>query len=230
MKQPGEHSFHFEGLEPGTVIHFADIKEIPAFEDLLVPLINPEYNPFLWAARSNIRDLVRPPTFNGTIRDVTLTAMQDPYARLLDANDRGWHFQKGGVGGRNAERKQEVLDQVLDRYYGFIFDAEAHSSSPGLRGRIGAEVWYYPVAQQLNRARSIAKHYVTEDGENHIDFINNDKRHNDGNRTGETVRRLVTKPLYDKEHFAAAHETSKAIGFTVLAEAMRHAIRTPMQN
>ncbi|MES2971628.1 MAG: hypothetical protein V4702_04870 [Patescibacteria group bacterium] len=218
-----------EGLNPGDVIGFADMPELMAFEDLLAPLVDPLSNAVLWQTRPKLSDLLRPPTFNGTIRDITLTAMDEPYERLLDAKDRGWTMPRPSG---SFERTQLGFEQKVNRYLGFIFDAEAYSSGTGVKGRIAAELWYYPLPQLLKKAGSITVYTaVTKNGDvsTYTSVAKKDSYKTLKNR-GEAIRRVVTKPRLDAERFLAAHDVACAIGFSVLRDAMRAVISTPMRD
>lgn len=215
-----------EGLNPGDVISFADMRELMDFEELLAPLVDPKANLELWQARPKIGNLLRPPNYNGTPRDITLTTMSDPYDRLLDARERGWQFShKGKIG---AERTEP--ESVRGKYIGFIFDAEAHSTDFRKRGRISAELWYYPTSRAIHKAGTKASSYITKDGEKHQYLRSKDSSFSKGASVGESIRRVVTRPKYDKERFAAAHDTSRSVGFIILAQAMRQAVTTPMRD
>jgi hypothetical protein len=47
-----------EELQPGDVIHFADITELTAFEDMIADAVDPKHDPELWAARPKLLDLI----------------------------------------------------------------------------------------------------------------------------------------------------------------------------
>lgn len=99
------------GLRAGSVIEFADITELPSFEDQIAAEIDPEMTAGqadVWAGRIAIQDLIRPSKFNGRIADVALHVLDNPYVRLVTAQDRGVTFTKrGGVGGGLTRLKIE---------------------------------------------------------------------------------------------------------------------------
>lgn len=214
-------------LQPGEVIRFADMRELVLFEDLLAPLVDPLANVRLWEGRKQLGDILRPSKFYGTIRDITLEVMANPYEKLLDANERGWTFS-GSTG--NKARTQEGAELIIERYLGFTFDAEAHSSNPSFRGRIGAELWYFPSSHQLVKAGSVVGFNVLKNGEMSPRVLRNDSRKSRGNHTGEAIRRVVTKPHYDRKNFEAAYDNSRSIGFAVLRESMINAVSIPMKD
>lgn len=118
-------------MKPGDAIRLDDIAQLPAFEDMLALHIHPtmtatEYA--AWVGRVQLRDLIRPPKFNGTIADVELVLMDEPYARLLDARERGWHIARG----RNYRHTAPEI--IVESFRGFTFLADAKSSGKGQCG------------------------------------------------------------------------------------------------
>jgi hypothetical protein len=100
---------------PGTVVELSDITELAAFETCVAYNIDPDMVPSAreaWEARPHVRDLIRPPKFNGTIASIALEVMADPYERLLDAKERGWRTPASK--GRNERR----IEQLRWLYYG----------------------------------------------------------------------------------------------------------------
>jgi hypothetical protein len=63
--------YQLNELTSGDVIEFADINELVAFEDMVAQAIDPTCAK-AWASRRHLRDLIRPPKFNGTIADIKL--------------------------------------------------------------------------------------------------------------------------------------------------------------
>ena len=204
-----------EDLQPGDVIRFADITELTAFEDIIAGGVESKHDPELWAARPNLRDLIRPPKFNGTIADIKLTVMADPYERLLDAPKRGWKngYARGTILGKKHELSSSFAANLIPRYRGFILTADAKSSGRGTIGQIQAELWYFPLTPQSNKA-----------GENYraVNRFRDDY--------GDTIKRIVTKPNFEAGRFASADAASRTIGFNQLREAMSRPISTPMRN
>jgi hypothetical protein len=182
-------------LKPGTVIELADSTQLSAFEDLIAQSVDPNYNPDFWLARPKLRDLIRPPKFNGTIANIKLEVIGEPYERLLDARERGWQL---GKGPGKFELSGESAQSRIEKYKGFSFTADAKSSGRGVIGQIQAELFYYPVYDRPER------HYDKE---------------------GKGVTRILTKPKIERERFIQLDETSRRIGFEVLKEAMKHPMR-----
>lgn len=217
-------------LNPGNVFRFANMHELVAFEDLLAPIVDPIADVLVWQARPNLIDLLRPRDFIGTIRGITLTSMHEPYKRLLDARERGWKMKRGIS---CLERTQTGSEQFIDQYLGFVFDAEARSTNPALRGRVAAELWYYEMPKKLVKAGTvITSSNRVKNGELHksTSISGRDSYTSRSGKMGEEIRRVVTRPAYNKGEFEQAQFASKAIGFAVLASAMRNAISTPMRN
>jgi len=126
-------------LQPGSVIEIANMFELAAFEDLVASDIDPTYDPVMWATRIALKDLIRPPKFYGTIEDIKLEVMAEPYERLQDAKKRGWQLGPGNFG-----RKSENDKDAGQHYHGFVLTGTPKSSRPGQLGQIQAELWYYP--------------------------------------------------------------------------------------
>ncbi len=215
-------------LVPGDVIEFADIRELTAFEDLIAAEVDPKHKPEVWAARAKLRDLIRPPDFNGTIADIKLVVMADPYERLLDAKDRGL---KPGSG--NHVLSSELVESQKANYRGFILTATPISSRPGNLGQIQAELWYFPVPPSLEKAGK-TRHgsYKLKSGEviGYTATSRNDYIKRKNHQEGKAINRVVTQPRIERELFIQAHETSRRIGFDVLRQAMMQLISTPMRD
>lgn len=214
-------------LVHGDVIEFADIRELAAFEDLIAAEVDPKHEPEVWAARSKLRDLIRPPHFNGTIADIKLVVMADPYERLLDAKERGL---KPGSG--NYVLSSELAKSLIPRYRGFILTATPKSSRPGEFGQIQAELCYFPVPPSLEKAGRTQHHsYKLKSGDviRYTTTLRNDYIKRNNNQEGKAINRVVTQARIERELFIQAHEESRRIGFDVLRKAMMHPISTPMR-
>src|SRR5665213_3419532 len=135
-------------LQPGSVITFADTTELHAFEDLIAPFVDPDYDAEFWATRPPLKGLVRPDDFNGPMADVRLEVMADPYACLLDSRQRGWQFNGGTAsnfvrGGSSGQWQQ-------GQYLGFIFRADAYTSGKKEPvSEIQAEIYYAPMPRSV---------------------------------------------------------------------------------
>lgn len=199
-----------ESLQPGDVIEFADITELPAFEDMVAAAVDPDMFACYsanWAGRVPLREFIRPPNFNGTIADIRLEVMDQPYERLLDARERGWRLD-----GSQYERFSELGQQSISHYRGFTLMADAKSSGRGIIGHMQTELWYYPlsaiIGKNYNTGRVLKS--LSANG-------------------GLPIRRVVAKPKIGSETFIALNEHSRQIGFTVLRQAMQHPITQPMR-
>lgn len=210
-----------EVLEPGSVIEFAEITQLKAFEDLVAVIIEPDLTPTdmeHWVkGRLALQNLIRPPTFNGTIADIRLQVMEEPYARLVDARERGWQLPGGGKYALSGP----LSDELISRYHGFVFTANAMSTRKGFVGEIQTELWYYPINHFI-RARNLAQASAISNKTNLI-------AKNSGSNAGLPVRRAVAKPKIETQKFLALHESSKKIGFAVLRQAMAHPLIQPMR-
>jgi hypothetical protein len=217
-------------LSPGTIIELDDIAALRKFEDMIAGVVNPEFNPVIWAARESIGDLLRPPMFNGRLTDIRLVTMEDPYDRLLDAKERGWQFPKSGGTHR---LRSAVADSVIPLYRGFTMLANARSSRGGFVGQVETEAWYYPVPHNIvRRAGAVSiKTYTRKDGttatyrsvarQDQIRFPTH---------IGLTVRRAVTKPKLKEEDFIKLDANARRVGEAILRQAMQYPISTPMRS
>jgi hypothetical protein len=232
LNKPGEvpQPSLVDTLQPGNVIEFADIAELVAFEEVIASEVDPEYNPVIWASRQALRDLIRPPTFNGTMADIRLEVMADPYDRLLDARERGW---KIGRGQGSFRLKSELAEELIPRYRGFTLLANPKSSRPGSLSQIQSELWYYPTplyvashigseAKSSNRTKSgEIREYQYTTTQDHI-------RPSSAYHRGE-IRRIVARPKMETERFIEHDASARRIGFQVLRQQLMHPISTPMQ-
>lgn len=208
-------------LQPGDVIEFGDLREVPTFEDMVAVSIDdrisklfPERTNVLnlsaWAGRTAIRELISPPKFHGTIANVRLDVMEEPYERLIDARERGWKFQRGAS---NFQRTSDDALSValLPEYRGFVLSADAKSSGRGTVGQIVAELWYAPVPFDFHNASSTLNQRTSLHG-------------------GSSVFRVITSPRLEKDNFYALNEESREIAFQVLRRNMKHPLVQPMRD
>jgi hypothetical protein len=197
-------------LVPGDVIQLDDITKMPIFEDLVAEQVDPSMTQSMrnaWSGRVGIKDLLRPAKFNGTIGNIQLVKMDDPFERLFDARQRGWSFG----GSRVSIPKNPTLDQeVRDSYQGFTFIADASSSGRGTIGQIQTELWFGLVSiYRKVQTRTNINGEVVKYPSNHKSSAANG---------GASVRRIVAKPKIENKAFFKLDETSKKIGFQVLRE------------
>ena len=180
-----------------------------SFEDTVAEVVDPMLygdRKAAWYGRSALRDQIYPSKFNGRLLDITLTVMDQPYDRLLDAQERGWRLNTGG----SYNRESELNSDTKKRFAGFIFSALAKSTGRPALGLVQSELWYFPIARIDNGYGSAYEHLK-------------------GNG-GRSVIRVVTKPRLDTEIFELAHSQSKKIGYEVLRQQMLHPIPNGMHN
>jgi len=189
-------------FKAGDVIEFGDITELAVFEDIIAPIVDPGYDPELWSCRPNVRDLIRPPKFNGRIGDIALTVMESPYENLLTASSRGL---KIGSGCGSFRRTSDRANKEIKHYMGFGLTANASSTGRGVIGQIATELYYYPCPRQVHE----------------------DYNYSSGSLTGEAIRRVVAKPKLETSKFIELEKTARWIGLETLRKAMMHPIITP---
>jgi hypothetical protein len=202
-------------IRPPIIITLDDITQFPAFEDVVADDIQPirlEGQREAWEGRVPIRNLLRPPKFNGSIRSIALMAMEDPYDRLLDARERGWAFPHGGKTVRRLD-----IDEAREYTRGFTFTADAQSSGKGIVGQIQAEMWYMRAPYNEHR-------YIRLN-ENKELVVRTSSSFSTGNHGGAIVYRRITKPKLEKDAFIRADAESRKIGWAVLREAMTHPLQ-----
>lgn len=127
-------------------IHLSDVTELQGFEDALTLEIEPTITGkelLTWAGRTALRDLIRPPKFNGSIQDITLKEMENPYDLLLSARERGLKFSTAGK-IFHARTSDASIERTTEHAKGYIFTADACSSGRGVIGKIATEIWYLP--------------------------------------------------------------------------------------
>lgn len=208
-------------LQPGDVVKLSDITELPMFEDLVADQIDPTMSQAMrdaWSGRIAIRDLVRPPKFNGTIAYIELVTMDNPYDRLSNARERSWVFNsKGGVPNKIIED-----ERVIGSFIGFTFLAEARSSGRGVIGQIQAELYYGRVPYEQKRESRQLKNGTTA----YYDYST--KR--TAMHAGASVQRYVTTPKIEREKFMELDENARRIGLAVLHQNTMHPIVQPIRN
>lgn len=212
-------------LEPGTIIELSNIAELPVFEDAIAPYVEPEFDPEIWATRPPVDELLRPRIngrlFYGSLGNITLAVMADPYEKLLSARDREWKLTSRG----NLNRTGIDADQAIAHYFGVEFSAEAFTSSQrSAIGLVTAEMWYYPPPRAVRRAGKVqSKSYQVKSGEVRTGYYTATRDYVNVKRSsGETIRRVVTQPNYEADKFIELDERSRRIGFELAREAIRH--------
>ena len=125
-------------LRPGGIVRVSDVTQLHLFEELIAEQIDLKHDHALWAGRERLSDLIRPSKFNGSIVDLELEVMQDPYGVLLDIQKEGRRF----VG--NRRQPTEASRDRIEQGKGFMLMATPRSSGRGAIGQIQAEIFYYP--------------------------------------------------------------------------------------
>jgi hypothetical protein len=193
-------------LSPGDVIEFKDVTELPAFEDIVALTIEPEPTGRewdFWRGRQHIRDFIRPAKFNGSIRDIRLQVMEEPYEQLVGAPQRGIMVDMRGKNRRTSLHSVETFK----RYRGFVLTAEGVSSRSGGGGHIQTELWYYPSAMVMSRGK-----LVRDSQQRSTSFVN----------------RVIARPYFEDDRFRELYETSRKVGFEALRQAMTHPLIQPI--
>lgn len=191
---------------PNTVIRLADITEMPAFEDMVAQAVDPDMTTLQrqrWDSRPPIRDLIRPIAHNGSIVDIELTPLEDPYEKLQSARQDGWVLKPGNTPGSTKELNAQYR---AERCLGFHFVANARSSGRGVIGEIQVGLWYLPVVR-YERAHTVKPSKQT------------------GLGGGLSVKRVVTQPRLETENFIRSHDESVRVALSALADAARRTAR-----
>jgi hypothetical protein len=207
-------------LLPGDVIQFADITELVAFEDEIVAAVRPDYDHAMWAGRKPLRDLMRPPRFNGTIANISLLVMHDAYEQLQTAKDRGIAMRIT----RRALSDENVLIYG-PQYRGFVITADARSSGRGVVGQLQTEAWYYPLVPGVLKAGTVRQRVKSRADGTKYDYTyvrsSNGVDISKGRESGRTIGRIISYPKLEKDTFIELNESSRRIGAAALVKSMR---------
>lgn len=178
-----------------NVISLSDVTELPQFEDIVahdIYAFKKAEHLQAWQGRIALRNLIRPPKFNGSIHNIEMIAMEEPYDRLLDTVERGWFLP-----GYNNPRYD--LDRAREETRGFVFSADAKSTGRGVIGQIQAEIWYMMVLRdksgsfQLTRSNSPVFRRMTKPKLETEKFI---EVHEDARKVGlQVLRQNMMNPL-----------------------------------
>lgn len=168
-----------------------------------------------WSGRVAIRELLKPPKFNGRIGNIILSVIENPYEQLINAHNRNVTFtRKGGIGGQNLTRSSERADKTLPLFKGFTFTAEATSTGRGVIGQIQAELYYFPV--------SLKRNYVSSSRQPYKDVTN---------AAGSSVKRVVSKPeIASEQSFIELADTSRLIAYSVLRSNIKRPFSQPFHS
>lgn len=218
MKTPdgsGINSVPVHELGSGDVIRFANFADLGKFEDQIAANIEPnmsEEAAGTWAARTAIKQLMRPERFdgrlfNGSLLNPELRVVSDAYQRLLTVRDRG-HQLNGSIRPKTLVLSDEARVELAEKYKGFIFSADLHSSGRGVVDKVVAEVWYAPAAIERRKGKRVRT-----------------------SRYGAAVRRITTKPVADKTILESVEIGSRIAAYHAEQQALLLGeIPTPFRN
>lgn len=195
-----EHPF-----SPDMTIQLADITELPAFENSVASLIDPNMTKTeidYWHGRENIKNIIRPAKFNGKITDISLLLIENPFDTLQNAKELGWDMPRGY--NQNSKGSDANIERKTNMCIGFSLLANAVSSGRGTIGQIQAGLWFLPVSH-VERNGSITK--LTS------------------GHGGRTIIRVVSNPKIETENFMQLQAESNKIAFSALQKAMMQPIR-----
>lgn len=189
-------------FEPHTVIEFDDVRQLHPFEDLVANAVAPNYNRVQWAGRPNLKNLIRPGTFNGNITNIQLKVLDYPIAQIVEA--RAARKILLSQEGKTFSKLPTLEDDTYDgkqydgrRYLALSLEAEGRSGARTV-GTIATKLWYFPNVR----------------GSSH-------------NSTGKALRRFMTRPELRPGAFEAFEAQPRHIGFEVLQEVMSRPIGAP---
>ena len=192
-----------KSFKPGLKFSIDSAHDFTFFEDKVAAIICPgmtHCQKTIWDGRANIFSDLRPQGFNGRLAGMALEVMLEPYARLLDARDRGLALK-----GRNYARKDR---EEHKKYLGFIFRSSAMSSGRGQVGEIYVELWYAPAPGLFDDKR----------------------RNNALSSNRSPVRRFVTKPIITNDRVREVRIQSTQNARSILANNVARPLLNPMQN
>jgi hypothetical protein len=136
-------------LELTSTIQLVDFEEELAME-ILPEMDSDSYD--LWLSRYALKDLVRPPRFFGSMQSVQITALDEPYARLLDAKQRDLQFgEDGGI-----PHPTKYGSEAVEHTRAFKLDLTAISGIDRTPGAIETEAWYIPRMSRKRQGSSFS--------------------------------------------------------------------------
>jgi hypothetical protein len=183
-------------FSPEMVIDFATPSALSEFEDRLAPFIEPEYSEIQWDFRGRLTDEIKPKDVN-TIREISFTAMNKPYERLLEAATAG-KIPNVSAGGLTVTGSRTAIGKGVDprRFAGFEIDAVAYKGGKQI-GWVESAVWYFPTS------------------------VNRRQGH------GDRLRRVVSKPELLGEDMSVINEVSQRIAHASIRKQLSNARPNP---
>jgi len=206
---------------PGTILNLPSLDGIAEIEDAAALTIEPHPTQLQWEAwqtRDRLKEKLRPSNYNGTMREVVVEVMEEPYARLLDARQRGWKIPNCS----NLRRTTTHAQKDTESYIGLAITAQATSSGRGTIQEIQAEVWIAPVPRQQQTS------LMTSEERRALGM--NSRTYAIGQNGGSAIKRFVTLPRTETEAFNELHRSARAIGMSVTRRALLHPISTPIRD
>src|ERR1700733_5001455 len=84
----------------GSIINLDNMTQLTPFEEMVADKVHPEMRAAqhlvtAWGSRLMLKECLRPAGFEGSLNDIMLVAMGDPYHRLCTVNERRLRFQSG---------------------------------------------------------------------------------------------------------------------------------------
>ena len=191
-------------LEPGDVISIGPVEKLAEFEDWAAREIDPTMRDDqweLWLGRAMLKNLIRPPKFDGNITNICLTVMDRPYDQLFTAVARGLHFPHREGRGKPTKRLQD--ESIVGSFVGYVLTADLRATR--FSGQLTTEIWYGKVPKNAGRGKLTSVH------------------------GGVTIQRYVAEAHADMTGYQIARDESRTIAWAVLRNAMASAITTTMR-
>jgi hypothetical protein len=193
---------------PNVPVKLANIDELPTAEDIAARFVDPEMTDEEWEhwmGRRDIRDFVRPPKVYGTLANIELTPLEDPYETLEELQKEGF---KRPAGSNRPPRPTSEQDRTyrLEHCLGFYLVADALSTGKGTVGEVQLGMWYVPTARKWDSRRGPQKQSM--------------------HTGGRTVMRILTQSRLEKESFIRLGKDVARIALSDVRNSMLH----PSQN
>lgn len=132
-------------LQPGEIYPIPNSGKLAAFEDLVAQQLQPDMTVLEergWNGRKMLRDLICPDKFLGSIQNIRVEIIEEPYEKLFNAKERGKTFQS--VLGLPRKRSDECNEHYEQLTKGYLLTADEKKSGKGVVGQIQVELYYVP--------------------------------------------------------------------------------------